>query len=368
MSIQRKKTKEAKRVLVGMSGGVDSSLAAALLVEQGYDVTAAFMKNYSDSKDLWTGECDWKRERRDAMRVAAKLGIPLFTLDFEEAYGNKVLDRMFREYEKGITPNPDVLCNEEIKFGLFFEKAMELGFDYIATGHYARVEKNEDGEWKLLKGKDANKDQSYFLHRIAKETLPHILFPIGSYRKEDVRRMASERNLITAEKPDSQGICFVGDLDMKEFLRKKIKAKPGEVVTPEGKIIGTHDGLDGVTIGQRHGFHIEGGEHAWYAAGKERVQNRLIVVPTRDHELLYSKKAFVEDVHWLAQPVKGHDMVSVAVRYRAKEAPAKIEKMSKNKLILGFLEPVWGLAPGQSAVLYDGDICLGGGFISDPSL
>lgn len=363
-----KNTHEKKRVLVGMSGGVDSSVCAALLVEAGYEVTGGFMKNFSDTKDLWTGECEWRKDRRDAMRVAAKLGIPLLTFDFEKAYREKVLDRMFEEYERGITPNPDVLCNEEIKFGLFYDAAMKRGFDCVATGHYARIGESEAGEPALMKGVDERKDQSYFLHRIPKEALSHILFPVGEYKKDEIRRIAKEKALATAEKPDSQGICFVGNLDMKEFLRKKIESKPGEVVTPDGEVVGSHDGLDAITIGQRHGFQVNKGNHPWYAASKDRVQNRLIVVPDREHELLYSNEASLQDLHWLASPLKTGDSVNVAVRYRAEEVRATVKEMSDSKLNLAFSEPVWGVAPGQSAVLYRGDHCLGGGFLTDPSL
>ena len=220
MGINQPKKESKGKVLVGMSGGVDSSVSAHILVDQGYEVTGGFMKNFSDTKDLWTGECEWKRDRRDAMRVAAGLNIPLLTFDFEEEYRKQVLERMFEEYESGITPNPDILCNEEIKFGIFFDEAIKRGFDYVATGHYARVELGKNGH-ELLKGIDQNKDQSYFLHRIPKDRLKQILFPIGSYTKEEVRDMAKRMDLATAEKPDSQGICFVGNLEMKEFLRKK---------------------------------------------------------------------------------------------------------------------------------------------------
>lgn len=369
MSVQRKNERhEKKRVLVGMSGGVDSSVSAALLVEAGYDVTGAFMKNFSDTTDLWTGECEWKRDRRDAMRVAASLGIPLLTFDFESAYRERVLERMFKEYEMGITPNPDVLCNEEIKFGLFFQEAMKLGYDAVATGHYARVEKNEPDTFHLLKGLDPNKDQSYFLHRMPTEALSRVMFPVGGLMKEEVRRMAEERGLATADKPDSQGICFVGNLDMKEFLRKKIEPTPGDVVTIEGDIVGSHDGLDAITIGQRHGFDVKDNRHAWYAAKKDRVQNRLIVVPERDHELLYSKSAVVRDMRWLGGMLREGDTAEVAVRYRAELASCTITKMTETSLEIEFSEPVWGIAAGQSAVFYRGDICLGGGFLADSSL
>jgi len=219
-----------------------------------------------------------------------------------------------------------------------------------------------------LKGVDKDKDQSYFLYRIPKETLSHVLFPIGALKKDDVRRMAHERKLATADKPDSQGICFVGDLDMKTFLRKKIVSNPGDVVNPDGEVIGTHDGLDSVTIGQRHGFHVSKGASAWYAASKDRVQNRLIVVPNHNDKLLYTSHVLVKEMHWLGTPPQEGERVGVMVRYRAKEVMATMRDSVGKTRNLDFVEPVWGIAPGQSAVLYHGDVCLGGGFLAEPSL
>jgi tRNA-specific 2-thiouridylase len=351
---------EKLKILVGMSGGVDSSVAAALLVEQGHDVTGGFIKNWSDSKDLWTGECEWRGERRDALRVAARLNIPLLTFDFEEEYRKRVLDRMFAEYREGVTPNPDVLCNEEIKFGLFFETAIKLGFDGVATGHYARV-RHDDGD-HLLVAIDPAKDQSYFLHRISRESLSKSFFPIGEFKKEDVRRMAEERNLSVASKPDSQGICFVGKLDFHEFLRKRNPPQPGEIVTPEGEVIGKHDGLDGYTIGQRHGIHVSKDGKAWYVAGKDRKQNRIIIVPDREHPLLYSTTARVENIH-LLNDLPSDGRLDVVVRYHADPVPATLLDG-----VLTFDKPVWALTPGQSAVFYRGEECLGGGFLSEDRL
>jgi tRNA-specific 2-thiouridylase len=279
---------------------------------------------------------------------------------------------MFAEYEAGMTPNPDILCNEEIKFGLFFDTAMAQGFDYVATGHYARVACDEK-DCRLLKGADDQKDQSYFLHRMPKEALPRVLFPVGEYTKSEIRRKAKEHGLATADKPDSQGICFVGNLDMHEFLRKKIPAKPGEVVTVDGEVIGAHDGLDACTIGQRHGFHVTKNSRAWYVAEKNREKNELIVVDDREHPLLYKKEALVQDMHWITRP-SDEDKVEVAVRYRAEPISATIERVQESSdsrsafYVLRFAKPVWALAPGQSAVLYKGDICLGGGFLTETSL
>ncbi len=358
--------KEKLKILVGMSGGVDSSVAASLLVEQGHDVTGGFIKNWSDSKDLWTGECEWRGERRDALRVAARLGIPLLTFDFEEEYRKRVLDRMFAEYRQGVTPNPDVLCNEEIKFGLFFEAAMKLGFDGIATGHYARVH-HEGDDHQLLVAVDPAKDQSYFLHRISKESLSKSYFPIGEFHKDEVRRMAEERNLPVAHKPDSQGICFVGKLDFHQFLRLRNPPKPGDIVNPEGEIIGKHDGLDGYTIGQRHGIHVSKDGKAWYVAAKDRDLNRIIIVPDREHELLYSHSAQVENIHLLNKlPSDGH--INVVVRYHSEAIPATINMTGDASGTMTFQKPVWAMAPGQSAVFYHGEECLGGGFLADNRL
>jgi len=361
------------KILVGMSGGVDSSLAAALLVEAGYEVVGGFIKNWSDSKDLWTGECQWRGERRDALRVAAKLGIPLLTFDFEKEYRTRVLDRMFAEYERGLTPNPDVLCNQEVKFGLFFQEAMRLGFDAIATGHYARVVVDQQGLVHLLKGSDPDKDQSYFLHRLSQDVLRHTLFPIGHLHKSEVREEALKRELATANKPDSQGICFVGKLDFHDFLRRKIAPTPGEIVTPEGTLVGQHDGLDAYTIGQRQGLKVNQDQRAWYVAGKDREHNRLIVVSDREDPLLYAKEAIITDVHWCAVDplaVDGSTEVEIAIRYRQPPTPAQIQSFPSPipSLQASFYDPVWALAPGQSAVIYRGEECLGGGFLQDPTL
>jgi tRNA-specific 2-thiouridylase len=351
-------------VLVGMSGGVDSSVTAALLVKEGYRVAGGFIKNWSDSKDLWTGECQWRGERRDAMRVAAKLGIPLLTFDFEQAYRERVVGDLFRGYEAGETPNPDDLCNEVTKYGLFFEEAVRLGFDYIAMGHYARVEHGET-ESHLLRGVDPEKDQSYFLYRVPQNVLRRTMLPIGGLKKTEVREIARQMELPVAEKPDSQGICFIGKLDMAEFLRKKIPSKPGEIVDPEGKVLGQHDGLDQYTIGQRQGIKVSEGGHAWYVAQKDDVTNRLVVVPSDDHPLLYKKEAKLHDLHWTRGAAStGETRVAVQVRYRQEPVMATMSlSRDEQTAMLVFDQPVKAVAPGQSAVFYDGEECLGGGVL-----
>lgn len=355
------------KVLVGMSGGVDSSVTAALLVEQGYDVTGGFIKNWSDTKDLWTGECAWRGERRDAIRVAAKLGIPLLTFDFETSYRARVLDRMFAEYERGLTPNPDVLCNQEIKFGLFFEAAMKQGFDMVATGHYARVEHHKQGAARLLKGIDPQKDQSYFLYRLDQNVLQKTLFPVGGLHKVEVRALAKKFQLPTAQKPDSQGICFVGKLDFHQFLRKKILPRPGNIVSETGEVLGRHDGLDAYTIGQRQGLLVSKDQRAWYVAQKRFEQNELVIVPDREHPLLYRASAGLKDLSWISGEcpiVFGQQLeVEVAIRYRQAPERARLV-VEAGGYKVHFDRPVWAIAPGQSAVLYQGDLCLGGGFLT----
>lgn len=370
------------KVLVGMSGGVDSSVTAALLLEQGYDVTGGFIKNWSDTKDLWTGECDWRGERRDALRVAAKLGIPLLTFDFEAAYRERVLAEMFRGYEAGETPNPDVLCNEVTKFGLFFDEAMKLGFEYIAMGHYARIGEETEGRGtsgepesdlatlfppvRLLRGVDPNKDQSYFLYRVPQNVLRRTILPIGEYTKPEVRELARRFDLPVAEKPDSQGICFIGKLDMKDFLRTRIPSKPGDIIDPEGNVLGRHEGLDAYTIGQRQGINVTEGGHAWYVAAKQRSTNRLVIVPRDDHPMLFATDAWIHDLHW----TRGEDgvpcvddRVQVQVRYRQVAVDATVDRVEEGRIHVVFSEPVKAVTPGQSAVLYRGEECLGGGVV-----
>jgi tRNA-uridine 2-sulfurtransferase len=362
-------------VLVGMSGGVDSSVAAALLVKEGYRVVGGFIKNWSDSKDVMTGECQWRGERRDALRVAAKLGIPLLTFDFEEAYRKTVVDELFRGYAAGETPNPDVLCNEFIKFGLFADEAVRLGFGFIATGHYARVEKRGE-EAHLLRGADPSKDQSYFLYRVPQNVLRRTLFPIGHLLKSEVRAAAKALDLPVAEKPDSQGICFIGKLDMAEFLRMKIPSKPGDIVDENGTVLGRHEGLDGFTIGQRQRIKVplqanEGGEASepLFVAEKDIQTNRLLVVQGADHPRLFRREARIHDLHWTRGEVPAIPFgCDVQVRYR--QEPARVvlnaePDLGSESLRMVFVAPVKAVAPGQSAALYQEDECIGGGIISN---
>jgi len=354
-----------KTVLVGMSGGVDSSVAAALLVRRGFAVIGGFIKNWSDTKDLATGECAWKGERRDAMRVAARLGIPLVTFDFEKAYRQRVVDALFKGYAKGLTPNPDVLCNEEIKFGLFLAQARKLGCDFVATGHYARIRRDASGVAHLLRGLDPDKDQSYFLYRVPQSALAMSLFPVGHLRKPQVRSLAQRLKLPVAEKPDSQGICFIGKLDMVAFLRKKIPSKPGDIVDGEGSVLGRHSGLDGYTIGQRERIQVAKGGKPWFVADKDLENNRLIVVQGADHPRLYSKSIELDDLHWTSGKTPAYPQAcSVQVRYRQDPIPAVLGSGKGKRARVQFRRPVKAAAPGQSAVVYRGSECLGGGIIT----
>lgn len=350
-----------KKILIAMSGGVDSSVAAALLVDAGFDVTGAFMINYDNSEiEGQYGDC-WVPDYRDAVRVAAKLGIPLLKLDFQKEYKEKVLDYMLAEYEKGNTPNPDVMCNKFIKFGVWLEKIKELGFDYIATGHYASISKVV-GKYKLMQAKDDNKDQTYFLHQLNQEQLSKTLFPLGDYTKQEVRELALKVELPTAQKAESMGICFVGELDMKAFLQKDLKKNPGKIVTESGEVIGEHEGLAFYTIGQRHGFEQQGGGEPLFVVAKDKEKNELIV-GNQDSALLNKDEIKVEDVNWIS----GQELVfplkcTVRLRHRQPLQEVTVEKIGEI-YNLKFLTKQRAATPGQFTVFYKDGECLGGGVI-----
>ena len=335
-----------------MSGGVDSSVTAALLKEQGFDVTGVYMKNWT--KDLPGLICPWKEDYQDAKRVAVQLGIDFILYDFETEYRHKVVDYMVNEYKVGLTPNPDIMCNQEVKFKLFLDTAIEDGADYIATGHYAR---SRNGH--LLKGLDKNKDQSYFLYRVTKEALQKSLFPIGELEKPAVRKIAKKFNLVTANKPDSQGICFVGKVGIKDFLLFELGPQPrGEIIDQTGKVLGEHDGAIFYTIGQRHGLNIGGGL-PYYVSKKDMQANTINVTTNLNDKGLWHKNIDLEDIHWIdAAPKKGK-IYTARLRYRGPLVECNIEG---NKLYLN--ESQRGLAAGQSAVIYDKDIVIGGGIIA----
>jgi tRNA-specific 2-thiouridylase len=354
--------KQKKKVLVCMSGGVDSSVAALLLVQAGYEVTGAYMKQWSDSKGL-SGVCSWKDDRRDALRVAAHLAIPLLTLDFEKEYRKWVVKYMFDEYRRGRTPNPDVMCNKYVKFGFWMKKARELGFDYLATGHYAQLHK-VGKVLKLLEGKDKEKDQTYFLHQLGQEQLSHTLFPIGHLKKSQVRAMAKKNNLPTAERAESMGICFIGEVPMKEFLQQKIKPKKGQILNTVGEKIGEHEGLPFYTIGQRHGFSQAGGTEPLFVVGKNMKKNELIVGLESD-PALYKKEIRVENMHFVSgQAPKFPLQCEVRMRHRQSFQKVLVTPGKKTKtVILAFQKLQKAVTPGQFAVLYKDGECLGGGVI-----
>lgn len=342
----------AKKVYVGMSGGVDSSVTAALLKEQGFDVTGVYMKNWTE--DLPGFECPWMEDYQDAKKVAVQLGIDFKTYDFQKQYRSKVVDYMVAEYQAGRTPNPDIMCNQEVKFKLFLETALEDGADMIATGHYARI---KDGQ--LFAGLDPKKDQSYFLYRVTQEALQKSLMPIGEMQKAEVRQIAKKLGLATADKKDSQGICFVGKVGIKDFLLNELgKQKPGPIVDQTGKTIGQHDGAIFYTIGQRHGLDVGGGL-PYYVARKDIKANTIYVTTKLDDQALWSKQVRLQDTHWIGEKPKEGKKYQVRLRYRG---PLIGCQNHVNMLTLSTEQR--GLAAGQSAVLYDSDLVLGGGIIS----
>jgi len=339
------------KVYVGMSGGVDSSLTAALLVEAGHDVTGVYMKNWT--QDLPGMRCPWADDLADAKRVAVHLGIDFKVFDFEKDYKQKVVDYMIDEYTAGRTPNPDIMCNQEIKFKLFLETALEDGANYVATGHYART---KDGE--LLLAEDANKDQTYFLYRVTKQALQKTLFPLGGYTKPEVRKMAEERGLVTANKKDSVGICFVGQIGMREFLSQYVATKPGDIIdTQTGKVLGRHDGAIYYTLGQRHGLDVGGGL-PYYVVSKDMTKNEVYVSTDLNNENLWAKQIKLESVHFIA----GESYVGlcqVRIRHRAPLIDAEISKDG----VIALANAERAITPGQSVVIYSGDVCLGGGIV-----
>lgn len=359
-------TDKKRKIIVGLSGGVDSSAAAALLQEDGHEVVGAFMKNWSDGTDPVTGECAWRKERDDAMAAAAHLGIPFVTFDFEEAYRERVVGYMLREYEAGRTPNPDVLCNREVKFDLFLKEAMRLGADAIATGHYARIVSDADTDrlvYRLLAGADRDKDQSYFLHSLGQEQLARTLFPIGQLTKRDVRAYARAKGLPNAAKKDSQGICFVGKVDLREFLARAAAPKPGLIVTVEGATVGRHDGVQAFTIGQRHGLGLGGGE-PYFVAAKDAATATLTVARGAAHPALFKSSLMAGEWHWVSgrQP-EFPFRCRARIRYRQPLQGAEVREQGTGKLEVRFDAPQRAVAPGQFVVLYDGDEVLGGGVI-----
>jgi tRNA-specific 2-thiouridylase len=345
-----------KKVYVGLSGGVDSSVSAALLKQQGYQVVGVYMKNWT--KDLPGMPCPWKEDFQDAKRVAVQLGIDFKVYDFEKQYRQKVVDYMLDGFKAGFTPNPDIMCNQEIKFKLFLDTALEDGADYIATGHYA---KTADG--RLLMAKDDNKDQTYFLHRVTKEALQKTVFPLGDYTKPQVRELAKKFNLVTADKKESMGICFVGKIGIKDFLRQYVDEKQGKIINQKGQAIGQHDGAIFYTIGQRHGLEVGGGL-PYYVVGKDMDKNEVYVTTDLQDEKLWSREIKFTSAHWINGEPKKDQKLTVRTRHRARLINVKLLNLLSNSQWVAELdEDVRALTPGQSAVFYSGDECLGGGIV-----
>ncbi len=349
------------RVVVGMSGGVDSSVAALLLKQQGYDVIGIFMKNWDDTDE--NGVCTATEDYEDVVRVCNQIGIPYYAVNFEKQYWEKVFTYFLDEYKAGRTPNPDVMCNKEIKFKAFLEHAMALGADYLATGHYARVA-YRDGEYQLLRGLDANKDQTYFLNQLGQAQLSKVLFPIGELQKSKVREIAKEAGLATAGKKDSTGICFIGERNFKQFLSNYLPAQPGEMQTLDGEVKGTHDGLMYYTIGQRHGLGIGGSGEPWFVVGKNLKDNILYVAQGFDNELLYSDAIIATNVNWVSDRKPNEPIACTAkFRYRQPDVPVTVEMIDETTARVSFEQRVRAVTPGQAVVFYNGEQCLGGGTI-----
>lgn len=354
-----------------MSGGVDSSVTALLLQQQGYDVEGLFMKNWDE--DDGSEYCTAKADLADAQAVADKLGITLHTANFASEYWDNVFEHFLAEYQAGRTPNPDILCNREIKFKVFLDYATLLGAEKIATGHYCRVRtgssKNEHGKTQLLKGLDPNKDQSYFLHAVSEAALSRTLFPIGELLKSDVRKIAEQYNLVTAKKKDSTGICFIGERRFKDFLERYLPAQPGKMETVTGDEIGTHTGLMYYTIGQRQGLGIggtkDGSEEPWYVAAKD-LQRNVLIVAQGDHPVLYAPALLCSQIHWISGAAPASNIaLTCKIRYRQQDQRCEIFPSGEDHLRVVFGDPQRAVTPGQSIVFYDGDVCLGGAIIEN---
>ncbi|MDE7263956.1 MAG: tRNA 2-thiouridine(34) synthase MnmA [Anaeroplasmataceae bacterium] len=363
-----------KKVILGLSGGVDSSVALKLLKDSDYKVEAMFMRNWDSATnndilgnpDLMEEVCPQEQDYQDAVKVAEQLNVPLHRIDFIEEYWNTVFTYFIEEYKKGRTPNPDIMCNKYIKFNAFLKKADSLGADYIAMGHYARVRHEKDKSY-LLRGVDENKDQTYFLCMLTQSQLKKALFPIGHLTKPEVRQIATEEKLYTASKKDSTGICFIGERNFKEFLKNYLPAKPGNMVTTEGKIIGKHDGLMYYTIGQRKGLGIGGlneyRSEAWFVCGKNLETNELIVGQGHDSIYLESNWCTATDFNWISTPLIERHSYTAKFRYRQKDIPVTIEYVDEKTIKVFYLGLCRAVTPGQAVVFYDGEVCLGGAII-----
>ncbi|MEV5025816.1 tRNA 2-thiouridine(34) synthase MnmA [Paenibacillus sp. LPE1-1-1.1] len=360
------KPKASTRVVVGMSGGVDSSVTALLLKQQGYDVVGIFMKNWDDTDEF--GHCTAEEDSEDVRRVCEQIGIPYYTVNFERQYFDKVFTYFLDEYKRGRTPNPDVMCNREIKFGDFLQRAMELGADYLATGHYAQVERTEDGVTRLLRGVDSNKDQTYFLSALNQKQLAKAMFPIGHLPKPEVRRIAEEAGLYTAKKKDSTGVCFIGERNFKTFLSGYLPAQAGDMIDIQsGEKKGRHDGLMYYTLGQRQGLGIggSGSGEPWFVADKDLERNILYVVQGEHHPSLYSVSLTASGMNWIVPADHGNKPLrcTAKFRYRQPDQGVTVTAFEDGTAHIVFDKPQKAITPGQAVVLYDGAVCLGGGTI-----
>jgi tRNA-uridine 2-sulfurtransferase len=356
-------------IIVGLSGGVDSSVTALLLKQQGYQVTGLFMKNWED--DDTDEYCSSKQDLIDAVSAADRIGIEIEAVNFSKEYKERVFANFLEEYQAGRTPNPDILCNAEIKFKAFLDHAMGMGADLIATGHYAQVRENpiNPGEFQLLKADDGSKDQSYFLSRLNQAQLSKTLFPLGKYLKREVREIAREHGLANAEKKDSTGICFIGERPFQEFLQRYLPRTPGLMRTPEGKTVGEHEGLMYYTLGQRQGLKIGGSRESngepWFVAAKDMDKNELIVVQGHEHPLLQSDGLKAGQLHWISGKQPRTNWVYAAkTRYRQPDAPCEIDAVNDEEATIRFGQHQWAITPGQSVVVYESNVCLGGGIIT----
>ncbi|AUR51523.1 tRNA 2-thiouridine(34) synthase MnmA [Aquella oligotrophica] len=348
------------KIVMGMSGGVDSSVAAYLLKQEGHDVTGIFMQNWEDDDN--DEYCTIKEDSLDAIAVADVLGIDIEIVNFAKNYKDRVFSYFLDEYQAGRTPNPDILCNSEIKFKAFLEHALTLGADYIATGHYVGKTRLADGEL-LMKAEDSNKDQSYFLYRLNQYQIAHSLFPLAKITKPEIRKLATELNLPNANKKDSTGICFIGERPFREFLQKYLPTKTGKMVTPDGKIVAEHSGLMYYTIGQRKGLGIGGQGEPWFVADKNLASNELIVVQGHNHPLLLKKSLTARQLSFGLDKLPAEGIYTAKTRYRMQDAKCNLKITGNDEITLDFDEAQWAITPGQSVVIYDGNLCLGGGII-----
>jgi tRNA-specific 2-thiouridylase len=358
-----------KKVILGMSGGVDSSVAAYLLKEQGYDVLGLFMKNWDETDE--NGDCPASKDYEDVQKVCAQLDIPCYSIEFISEYRDHVFSEFLKQYEAGFTPNPDVLCNREIKFDLFLKKAVEFGCDYLATGHYAQVRPRatkaiNGATVDLIRGNDPNKDQTYFLTAVQGQVFNKVLFPIGHLPKPEVREIAKKMGLSTAAKKDSTGICFIGERKFKSFLNQYVATKPGKIVDLDGKVVGMHDGIAFHTLGQRKGLGLGGEGEPWFVVAKRKEKNELVVARGSENPAMYFHELFAKDMNWFAGEAPSKKFECTAkTRYRQIDIPVSIEVTSEDgkEIRVQFKNPERAPTPGQYVVLYQGEVCLGGGII-----